>query len=574
MTIFVTERRQSLEQAIEEIKQRVMGYAEDITNGDIRAGKKVKQAMKRFYNDIEDGRWYIDWEEVFKVDRWAKMMKHRKGVLAGQPIELTDFQLWLVTNILGFKRVKDDLRKHRIIYIQLARKNAKSQLISILTSYIAFLSPEQEEIYITAWSQDQSNLVYDEALAQIRGVDILKGRFKDSYNRITINSTGSFIRPLSREARKTGEGTNPSVAILDEYKDNKTTELREVQETGMIARAQPLLIFITTAGPELSYPAYSDYQYYARILDPEQDAENDEIFIAIYELDEGDDVKDEENWIKANPIVATYEQGMESLRSELKLALDQPEKMRGFLTKNMNLWIDRPQDGYMELKRWNLMSRTTEEVDRFFEQANCFVGIDASMTTDLTSVALVGVKDGKYAVRQHTFIPSDKFRERMSRDNVRYDLFEQQGFLTQTTGSIVDYEYMKEKIREWSSKYNVKEVAYDKWNLTHFAQDMEKEGHNMIEIPQTINQLSHPTKQFRADVYEERIINEDDPLLRWAISNAVLRSDAQENIMLDKRTSTDRIDPLAAVINAYSRAIGDPYALDLNSYIMSDDFSF
>lgn len=556
-----------------EIQNRVIQYAKDLQDDTIRSNKKVKWMADRFFQDLKSDKFYMDWKEVLKFNRWASMFKHTKGMLAGQYIELTDFQLFLAANIFGIKRKKNGYRKYTEAYIQIARKNAKSQLIAIMTSYVAFLSNEQEEIYISSWTRDQSSLVYNETLSQISKVDMLKGKYSDAYNMIRVKNNGSVIKPLSREARKTGDGTNPSFSVLDEYKDNQTSELRDTQKTGMIARPNPLLVVITTSGFDLAVPCYSDYQYYSRILNPEDDAENDEIFVAIYELDEGDDVSDERNWIKANPIVATYERGMDSLRSEFKIAQEQPERMRAFLTKNMNIWVDQKEDGFMSLKKWNKQEYNGSEED-FLQGAHVYLGIDASMTTDLTSIGWVAVKDGHFLVGQHSFVPEDKFRERISQDKVRYDLFEEQGYLTKTPGAVVDYSYLRSFVIDFCDKYNVKEIGYDKWNLTFFSTDLTEQGYPMVEIPQAISQLSEPTKKFRENVYERRVFHTGDPLLRWAVNNAVLKADQHENVMIGKQVSKDRIDPIAAVINAFARAMYDDLTVDLNEYILSDDFSF
>lgn len=570
----------NFEQEKLELQRRVIQYATDIQEGKIKSGKKVKWMVQRFFNDLKkvgdtDYPFFIDWQELLKFNRWAGMFKHSKGIIAGEAIRLTDYQLFLSTNIFCFKHKETGFRRFREAYIQVGRKNAKSQFLAIVVSYIAFLSDEQEEIYISSWTRDQSNLVYNEALGQIKKVDMLKGKYSDSYNMITVENNGSIIKALSREARKTGDGTNPSVAVLDEYKDNQTSELRDAQKTGMIARKNPLLVVITTAGFDLNVPCYEDYQYYSRILNPDDDAENDEIFIAIYELDKEDDVKDESNWIKANPIVATYERGLEALRGDLKIALEQPEKMRAFLTKNMNIWVDQKEDGYMDMKKWEKCKvETNKSMKELLKGWNIYVGLDLSMTTDLTSVGVVAVRSGRFRVFQHSFMPDDMYNERMSRDKVRYDVFVEGDYLERTSGNVVDYRFVKQWIIDFFDSNSIKELGYDKWNALHLAQELEAAGITVVEIPQSLAQLSIPTKEFREAVYSGKVEHFGDPLLKWAVTNAVLKMDEQENVMIGKKVSKNRIDPIAAVINAYARAMYDDQKVDLNDYIMSENFSF
>ncbi|WP_233099831.1 terminase TerL endonuclease subunit [Bacillus velezensis] len=143
---------------------------------------------------------------------------------------------------------------------------------------------------------------------------------------------------------------------MDEYHAHETSEIYDVLDSGMVARRSPLMAVITTAGFNMERPCFKEYQYTSKILDPDIDTENDDYFVMICELDPEDDIKDESNWIKANPIVATYPEGMESLRSALKVALEVPEKMRSFLTKNMNRWVDQKDNGYMKMTKWRACS--------------------------------------------------------------------------------------------------------------------------------------------------------------------------------------------------------------------------
>lgn len=563
-----------------ELQKRVMNYVHDSLDGKIIQGESMKWAMKRFLKDLErtdspDSKYLFDWHELMKFNRWCLSAKHSKGVLAGKPIEPHISWLFEFANILCFKERDTRYRRFREVFIFQARKQGKTQKVALLASYIAFLSDEQEEVYIAGWSRDQSMLAYNEILFQIERMPILNGRYSDSYNHIRVMGNGSTIKALSRESKKFGDGTNPSIAIIDEYANShETNEIVDVLKSGMIARKAPLTVYITTAGFNLDYPAYEYYEYCKRIINPNDDTENDDIFVAIYELDKDDDIKDESVWAKSNPVVTTYEEGLKSIRSELKLALDQASKMRNFLTKNLNVWVDQKEDGYIELSKWNKAEVDPGEMQDFMVGASLYGGVDLSMTTDLSSVGWVAVKDGKFMVWQHSFMPEGKYRERMSRDKVRFDIFKERGELTLTPGDVVDYSYIREYILGFVRVHNVLQVGYDRYNATHFAQELINEGVEMIEIPQSITQLSEPTKKFRENVYGGKVVHLGDKLLKWAVGNAVTKQDAQENIMLGKNVSRDRIDPIAAVIDAFARAMYDDQVVDLNAYFLSDEFSF
>lgn len=542
--------------------KRVDKYADNVAKGKITACKKHIWACKRFKKDFSNENFTFDKVELLKFYLWSRQFKHRAGVLKNQVIELTDFQLFIIANLFCWKRKDNGYRRFRKAYIQLARKNAKSQLLSLIASYECFLSDEQAEVYLSGWDKEQSSIVYREIESQLQGCERLKGKYKNSYGKVTSLKDGSFIKPLSREARNTGDGTNPSVGIVDEYHAHKTSEIYDVILSGMVARPQPLMAVITTAGFDLSRPCYKEYEYVSKILDPSVDIDNEEYFVMICELDKEDSIKDENVWIKANPIVATYEEGLNYLRGELKSALDAPEKLRNFLTKNMNKWVDMRDGGYMDMSKWKDAYEDFNYED--FRNKECIIGIDLSTKLDLTSIGIEFVKDKKYYVFSHSFMPRDTFNKRVKEARLPFDLWEKEGWITVTDGMVVDYNYIKRYIQDLEEKYNftITEVCYDPWNATQFANDMSELGYEMVEIRQGIRTLGEPCKSFREEAYQGKLFHNNNPVLNWACSNAIVKQDANANFMLDKSQSSDKIDPLAALINAHVIAIQEP--LDIN----------
>ncbi|OUQ86280.1 hypothetical protein B5G50_22150 [Brevibacillus brevis] len=210
----------------------------------------------------------------------------------------------------------------------------------------------------------------------------------------------------------------------------------------------------------------------------------------------------------------------------------------------------------MPINKWQSCSIIIPRFD--LKLFPCYAGLDLSLTTDITSVGRVHpLSDDMYFVAQHSFIPEAKLAERMKTDKVRYDIWIERGWLEVTPGEVVDYSFVEAYIKRLRDDgFQIVEIDYDKWNATHLAQTLGNDGFEMVEIPQSIKHLSEPTKSFRDHVYQNKIIHAADQMLAWAIGNAVTRKDAQENIMLDKTKSKNRIDPIAAVINAFARAMG------------------
>ncbi|MGD6897118.1 terminase large subunit [Bacillus infantis] len=569
--------------------ERVYNYAIEITEGNITACKKHIYACERFLNDLEKAQndeaspYYFDADELYDFYDWAFMFKHKEGVVANQPIELTDFQLFIVCNIFCWKLKSNNTRRIKRVYIQVARKQAKSQLQALIASYVAFLSDEKEQVYIAGVTKEQSKIVYQQILDQINAADFLKGKYSTSYGVITHKKSGSIIQPLSKEAKKTGDGKFPSLNIIDEYHSHPTSEIFDVLLSGQIGRRNALHVVITTAGLDLSVPCYKEYEYVSKVLDPESVVENEEYFIMICELDKDeqgkliDDIKDESVWIKANPIVATYEEGMKDLRDRLKVALEIPDKMTEFLTKHMNVWVQRKHGGYMDLSKWNncgIAKRGIPLPNIIGKEV--YISYDLSAKHDLTSVAFLIPHDEYLIVLGHSFMPEETLKTKMKTDKFNYELYEQQGWITATEGEIVDYKYLKKYIYDFVKEHKlvVKEVCVDEWNALQLATEMSEDGYKTATVSQTIKGLAPATKDFRDKVYQLKVIHDDNPVINWAMGNAVTIMDSNENFKIDKSKSTERIDPVAAIITGHARAIHHNQSGDLNRHILSEGFSF
>ena len=561
------------------LKQWLIDYSHDVINGEIVACQKHKWACMRFLRDVEregteEFPFVFDDDKALRFLEWMSLFKHRKGKLAGQHIQPHPIQIFVFGNIYGWIHKDTGLRRFRKGYWQVARKNAKSQSLACVASYEASAFGEPAaEVYCAATKKDQAKIVWDETEKMIAACSELKGKFRTAYGIIHHIKSGSIIKPLSKEDRKTGDGTSPQCGIVDEYHSHETSEIYDILDSGMAARPQPLLMIITTAGFELARPCYSvEYQYISKLLDPNNPVENDEYFAMVNELDKDDDIKDERVWEKANPILCSYEEGIHYLRGQLRVALEAPEKMRNFLTKNMNIWVDQKENGYMPMDKWKECG-TDHFPDLYGTE--CYVGVDLSKKIDLTSVAFeFPLGDGRFAVLSHSFIPEDTLSQKRKTDKVPYDLWVKQGWITVTPGAVVDYQFIKKYIldRIAENGWKVQEICFDPYNATQFAQDMEAEGFTMVEIRQGTRTLSEPTKNFRELALSGKIIHNNNPVLSWAMSNAVTRQDHNENIMLDKDKSTNRIDPVAALINAHTRAMiaGEE---DINQIILDESWS-
>ena len=572
------------------LTDKLIQYSKDCIADTRHVCQKHRWACERFLNDLKKSGtkefpYVFDEEKALRFFEWAALHKHTKGVLAGEPIEFTPIQRFIFGNVYGWVHQETGLRRFRKAYWQVARKNAKSQSLAIVGDYeLMALGEPMSEVYIGATKSMQAKIIYNEVVAMLKRCPLLKGKWHESYGVIRHPKSDSILRALSKDDGKTGDGLNPQCGLIDEYHAHPTDEILEVINTGMVARRQPLLFIITTAGTNFGGPCYRvEYPLVEKILDPSLDFDVADYFCMVNELDrdqEGnliDDVKDEERWVKANPIAATYPEGLANIRSKLASALESPEKMESFLTKNMNLWVNQSAMSYMDMAKWKERGAITEiPVDLYGRPA--YVGIDLSKRIDLTAAGIIIPIDVdgtvQYVTRAHGFIPEDTVAVHEKTDKVPYRTWAKAGYLTITPGDVVDYRFIESWIHETTDDLgvNVKELCYDPYNATHFAQDFDAQGITTVEVRQGMRTLSEPTKAFREEAYRGNILHEPNPLLDWAVSNAVTKRDHNENIILDKEKSTNRIDPIAAVINAFSRARVTAEE-DMSDYVLSDDFS-
>lgn len=563
--------------------------------------KKHKNACKRFLRDVERATegcfFYWDEKEAKKIVDWFAMLRHSKGILAGKPIELTPWQKFNLCQLYGWRKKEDGTKRFKKMFLQLARKQAKSQMLSGINLYeISVCSnknKETYEAYTAGTKRDQSKIIFNECSLMLRGSPLAT---KFRITRDVIKYKDSFIKPLCKEDGRKGDGTNPAILTLDEYHQHQTTEFYDLFLGAAVK--DPTLVIITTAGMDLTYPCYTqEYKYCSDILNPDIDIDNDEYLVDICELDQ-EDYADPKNITeralrKANPIRMTYKEGVEKILSEYEIAKQIPEKMVAFLTKCANVWVQAKENGYMDMAKWKACEVEKLPIDTYGRKV--YVGFDMSAKIDLTSVAfIIPFKTGKtrvamgsdgelcdedevgYIVYSHSFIPNrEKLMERVLKDKVPYDAWEQQGYLTVTNTQIVDQsevmKYVLETCKE--NAWEIECMAFDPCNASKLMMDLSDKGYDVEEVYQSHKSLNESTAGFREQVFEGNVYYLHNPVLNFAMSNAVIR---QNNgmIKIDKDATTKKIDPVDAVLCAFKLALYHEFTEDyvkiMNDFIDSD----
>lgn len=555
------------------ILKEIKDYCDDVLSGKLLTCQKHKWACLRFLSDLKKTKsteypYRFDEAKAERFFIWMEMFCHTKGPLATKPKIPEPIEKFIFGNIYGWIDKITGYRRFRNVYFQVARKNAKSQDLAILGTYeMACMNESCAEVLVAATKKEQTKYVWEEADLIIRrckeivGGEQLNKKFKTVYGVIRhIKSDSTFSR-MSEEDKKKGDGSNPQCGIIDEYHAHETDEYYNVLSSGMKTRTQPLLIIITTAGFDLNNPCYAaEYDYISKILDPDNPIDNDRYFAIVCELDKDeqgeliDNIKDESVWVKANPINTKTQEGIASIRAELQIAIDKPEKMRDFLTKSMDVWVNQRESGYMAMGKWAACKGVLPDLNGKV----CYVGLDLSAKIALTSVGFEFPIGDKYYVFSHSFIPRDTLEQKMKTDRVPYDRWVNEGWITATPGAVVDYRLVRDYVTNTAKErgWYIEEICGDPWGFLQIGNDFIDAGYTVIEIVQGIKTLSEPTKDFRDMVYVNRVIHDGNPVLAWAVGNAIAEAtDRNQNLILTKKKSKEQIDPIASLINAHVRAM-------------------
>ena len=567
-------------------KEEIIQYCHDCILGVIPSGKKHVWACERFLRDLErigtpEFPYIWDEQRADKIVKWFALLKHTKGALAGTPIILTPWQKFRECQIYGWIHRETGRRRFRKAFTEVARKNAKSQMEAGEALYELGITSSQNhevnEIYTAGVKRDQSKIVFDECDLMTKGT-LIRSKFNFKRDCIEHLKTGSFIKALSKEDGKSGDGTNPAFLIIDEYHQHPTTDFYDLA-LGSNTK-EPLLSIITTAGKDLTYPCYTqEYDYCSKLLDPSVDVHNDEYFVDICEADPGDDIGSEDTWKKANPIRGYFAEGLQKIKGDYEVAKQIPEKMIAFLTKVLNMWVQAKDNGYMDMAKWKACEVKELPID--VTGRPVYVGFDVSSKIDLTSVAFIipyqstdldaqGKLVVKYVMWTHSFIPTaDKLREHIIKDKMPYDAWERLGYLTLTNTPIVDQNFVMKYILDECEKYNldIQCLCFDPANASKLMTDLSDQGYTVEEVFQSHKSLNESTQGFREQVFAGNVAYTHNPLLNYAMSNAVIRTN-NGLIKIDKDATTKRIDPIDATLAAFKLALYHDFeAENINDYV-------
>lgn len=521
-------------------------YAADVLSGKIIACEFIVLAVKRYYHDIEvaaDAGIHLDRKSAQRAIHFVEKLKHTKGKFARKPFILEPWQAFVVWNIFGWKNA-DGTRRFREVYIEVSRKNGKTTFLAAIALYMLYADGEHRaEVYSAATKRDQAMICFNDAVA-IAKATALRDKLNIGAKAITYETTGSTMQPLSADY-DTQDGLNPSCGVIDEYHAHKTNGIYDVLTTATGAREQPLILIITTAGNNQSLPCYA---YRKNVINVLRTTNRDErLFAMIYTLDKETEINDPNMWVKSNPNIGVSVK-IDYLQGQLLKAKNQPEQYVNIMIKNFNMWI-QGNDVWIPIEQWDQCIGTTDTASLIGK--DCTGGLDLASVSDIVSFALEFHENDKIQSLLYFWIPEETMRTRMQKENINYDSWLRQGFITATPGNVTDYEFVKSDILKLAEKYNIKSIAYDRWNSSQTVIDLTNEGLVMSPFGQGYGSMSAPTKEFNMLVLTKKYEHFGNPIQRWMIGNSVTTSDPAGNIKVDKSKATQKIDGVIAAIMAH-----------------------
>lgn len=523
-------------------KKKYIQYAEDVLSGKIVTGHYIKLAAERFFRLMYDGRYEFREDKVEQVCEFISIIHHYTGKHAGKPFVLEAWQEWIVASMYGFYLRGTNERLVQSAYIEMARKQGKSAFASALCLYHLIADGEMNaEVYMAANSKDQAKVSFNMASNFSKMLDPGK-EFLDPYrDTIKYERTLSFLKVLAADSSKL-DGPNASMYLIDEYHAAKNSGVKDVLQSSQGMRENPMAVIITTAGFDRLGVCYQYREMCTEVVSGLK--EDDTLFIAIYCLDKEDDWKDEAVWVKSNPNLGVTVQ-TKYLKTQVRKAINTPSDEVSIKTKNLNIWCDAEKTW---IKDDYILSASANVNLEEYNGLDCFIGVDLSSTSDLTSFSVMIPTTEKMVWKTFYFLPEAALTEKRFKE--LYGEWARQGALCITPGNVVDYDFILNKIMEIGQILNIVTIGYDSWNATQFVINCTEKGLPMEPYSQSIGNFNKPTKELERLLLSGVAVIDNNIITRHCFRNVVMARDKNGNTKPSKQYEEKKIDGVIAMIEA------------------------
>ena len=538
-------------------------YAKDVAKGNINVCTDVRLACQRFINQYENQEWEWIFDERFPqhVLQFAENLKHTKGPQAGEPIYLEPFQIFLICAVYGFRSKKDlTARMVTDVILFIPRKAGKSTLTAVIALYELICGEAGAEVFTLATNREQATIVFDAAKGFIENMsqEWSSQFIASKYEIKKYGDSQSMFKALSRDTKKTGDGKNPSCVIVDEAAQIVDRNAIEVLHSGMVARKNPLRIYITTASFTKETKFFEDLTMFRSMLNGEA-TDNPRWFGLLYGPDLQDDWKDPAIWAKVNPMhgISVFES---AIRDRAEEAKHKPAALNEFLCKTLNIFVSA-NSAWIDRNYWDDKSCIITEPRK--EPEAVFIGFDLAAIRDLNAVCtLKRFDEFDYEAEWQFFIPEAGL-ELIPKHYL--DIFEvaiKTGILKLTEGNVMDDREISEYIKMQCDKYdNVKEVGYDAYNAASLVARLHDAGIPVKKVGQGMAVLNNPSKFVEKLILNKQIKHDGNPFVGWQLGNCEVYTDVNGNIKVRKNEAdkSAKVDGIIALIIAMHCSLDNPF---------------
>jgi phage terminase large subunit-like protein len=534
-------------------------YAIDVTKGNIQVCKNIQLACQRFLDQLADKQWEYEFvtRYVSHFIEFSTVLKHTKGPDAGKPINLEPFQIFAICAIYGFRSKKDHAKRMvSDVIIFIPRKAGKSTFTAMISLYELRYGEAGAEVFTLATNREQASIVFDAAKGMVENLPIgAAGWFNPS--KYQIGKTGdsqSIFKALSRDNKKSGDGKNASCAIIDEAAQIVDRNSIEVIHSGMVARKNPLRLYITTASFSKDTKFYEDLSAFEAMLHGDA-PDNPRWFGLLYGLDPADDWRDPAIWKKANPMhgISIYQDAIEERCKQAQL---KPASLNEFLCKTLNVWVSA-NSAWIDRDYWDKSIGEDKP-----EPEEVFIGFDLAATRDLNAVCtLKRYSETDYYADFKFFLPEDGLDLIPTHYRPIFDQAVQSGVLRITEGNVMDDREISEYIKQQATLYNIKEVGYDAYNAASLIARLHEYGIPVKKVGQGMAVLSNPSKHVEKLIMQNSIKHNGNPFIGWQLGNCEVYEDVNGNIKIRKNEAdkSAKVDGIIALIIAMHCSLDNPF---------------
>ena len=542
-------------------------YASDVTRGDIQACEDVRLACQRFLDmaECKDAPYEFVPSKAEHILKFVKFCKHVKGTEAGKPIELQPFQILFLAGIYGFRHKKDHSKRWVTdVILFVPRKSGKTTLASVIGNYELMFGDVGAEVFTLATSREQSSICFDSSKAIIEGMDkTLASKYQIFRNEIKkAGDSTSTYRALSRENRKTGDGKNPSCAMIDEAAQITERSSIEVLHSGMGARKNPLRLYLTTASFTRDTKFHEDLSHFRAILRNAAE-DNKHWFGLLYSIDPGDQWSDPAVWGKANPMlgISVTTAHIQHMADE---AQSKPASLNEFLCKQLNVYVSA-NTAWVDRRFWDESIQPMPED----KPEATFIAFDLAHSRDLNAVVnLHRYEEEKLHAQFQFFMPEESLDLIPNHYLPIYDQAVKSGILRLTPGNVTDLNEIESYVKQQCEIYDVKEIGYDPYNAAALVANLYGNGLPVKKVGQGMAVLSNPSKTAEQLILKKAITHDGNPFVGWQLGNCEVYTDVNGNVKVRKNEAdpSAKVDGIIALIMALH--------CHLDNVFVSDSYGF